>query len=361
MNRTFSLYLDVIRVTAAIVVVLYHFSYRRFSDGRYEAILKLNLGGDAVIVFFVVSGFIIAFSTDKNYATLGSFAFARFTRLISVAFPALLLGFMLDVQGARWYPEFYSADVYYPISLSEQLVRGLSFSNEWVWDPLRIGSNGPYWSLSYEAAYYTLFAIFVFLKGWLRVFLLILAIILFGLNILLLLPCWLLGVWLYRRMSNQNRPLQAPVALTIFAPLLIYILARYAGVPDELRLMTAKMISAEALANLRFSYDFIWYTCLALLVSWHLAGMHKWSSVRPVNKSTLAKPIRLAAVSSFSIYLFHYPVLHFLKPSFAASIPALDNDLGLISSTLIACFIFAAIFEHTIDLQRRYLRQLIAR
>ena len=56
MNRPFSVYLDLIRFTAAVLVYLWH-SNQRFLT---EAILPFSgYGHSAVIVFFVLSGFLI--------------------------------------------------------------------------------------------------------------------------------------------------------------------------------------------------------------------------------------------------------------------------------------------------------------
>ena len=55
-----SVYLDLMRAIAAFVVLLSHFAYPRFTDGAFLVIRDLNLGSDAVVVFFVLSGFVIA-------------------------------------------------------------------------------------------------------------------------------------------------------------------------------------------------------------------------------------------------------------------------------------------------------------
>ena len=222
MTRGFSTYLDLLRFGAAVVVLLSHFGYERISDGRWLWVRDLNLGSDAVIIFFVLSGYVIAHVAARPSSTMGRFAFDRVTRLVSVALPALLLGFALDRFGASIAPESYAGWFYNPLALSELLARGLSFTNEWGGMETRLGTNGPFWSLSYEAAYYALFAIAFFMTGARRMLLLILSCFLIGVNILILLPVWLMGVGLQRIMSGQfsvSRPLALFLAI---APIIAY-------------------------------------------------------------------------------------------------------------------------------------------
>ncbi|MEL6683483.1 MAG: acyltransferase [Pseudomonadota bacterium] len=358
MTAAFSLYLDALRALAAFVVVLSHLAYVRFTDGRYSAIENLQLGRDAVIVFFVVSGYVIAFSAAQKDKTLASFALARITRFASVVIPALLIGFALDVTGARLYPEFYNSAFYQPITLSEQLLRGLTFSNEWYWFPFRLGSNGPYWSLSYEAAFYIIFAIAAFTKGWKRTVYLICTCVLFGPNILLLLPCWLIGVWLYHRCLSGQIQTTLPPAALIYGPVFIYVLAQLVALPDVLRVITAGAISVDGFVALRFSGDFLWHNVLAMLCTLHLLGVYLHSQTKPLQLDLLKRPIRFLASASFSTYVLHYPVMQFLRPSMQADLSVFAQDLLLLGTTLMICLVFAAIFERSIDKQRLIFRTL---
>lgn len=63
MTRGFSIYLDALRLSAALLVLVSHIAYSRFSNGDLGWMRALNLGSDAVILFFVLSGFVIAFTT----------------------------------------------------------------------------------------------------------------------------------------------------------------------------------------------------------------------------------------------------------------------------------------------------------
>jgi hypothetical protein len=77
MHPGLSFYLDLIRFISALEVFLYHIGLARF-------------GHEAVIVFFVLSGYVISYTAKNNDRTIGRYAISRFTRVYSVALPALV-------------------------------------------------------------------------------------------------------------------------------------------------------------------------------------------------------------------------------------------------------------------------------
>ena len=104
MPRGFSLYLDAVRFLVAVFVVVSHTGHKRFSHGPLQALHMLDMESDAVIVFFVLSGFVIAFTTFTRQRGAQAFAEARLARLYSVVIPALILTFLLDTAGAHLFP-----------------------------------------------------------------------------------------------------------------------------------------------------------------------------------------------------------------------------------------------------------------
>jgi peptidoglycan/LPS O-acetylase OafA/YrhL len=354
MTRGFSIYLDFLRFGAAFVVMLSHFAYPRYSEGRWLWVRDLNLGSDAVIVFFVMSGLVIALVAERKQTGIGGFAFDRTTRLVSVALPALVVGFVLDRAGAWAMPSAYSGWFYNPLPFSEQLLRGLSFSNEWWGLTTRLGTNGPYWSLSYEAAFYMLFAVGFYLRGGRRITLLALGAWLFGPNILMLMPAWLLGVWGYKRIARGDLPDGVKALAIAGLPVLAYGCALALNVPDLLRTLTAPLDQAW---NLRFSDEPVWNTLLALMVVAHLIGM-----AGLLSQSSLARFASLAAWlagGSFSLYLVHYPVLQFFGSILPPMrYPALD-DIILLGTVLLICALFAQAFERPLALWRTLLQNAV--
>lgn len=346
MNRGFSLWLDVLRVLATVTVVISHWAYPRFTNGDYIIIRDWNLGSDAVIVFFVISGLVIAYAAgrDGNGTT---FTFNRLTRLWSVLIPALLLTFVFDRLGVGIRPEAYPEQFYHPHDFGDFMLRGATFSNEFhLFDRMRLGTNGPLWSLSYEAAYYALFAAAMFLSGIKRYVVLAAIIALVGIPILMLMPAWLMGVFVWHAVrKGRYVPQSTGIALLLAlgAPAL-YALGIAIGLPAILLDQTAAALNVEhAHRVLGFSNEFIWNAIIGLLTTLHLFGMARlWQS-----RGTDMRWVRWAAGASFSVYVTHYPALHLLDAvmpeTMAGRYPAL-----LIGSLLVG-LVFAAIFERNLN------------
>ena len=97
MNRPTSLYLDLMRPIAALVVMLSHVSQTTLTDGQMEVFAYT--GTEAVDVFFVLSGFVIAHVCATREGGWRDYAISRATRIYSVAMPALLLTAAVDAIG----------------------------------------------------------------------------------------------------------------------------------------------------------------------------------------------------------------------------------------------------------------------
>ena len=107
MNKSVSLYLDLVRFLAAVIVVIVHANHERFTGGLPILWRLSGLGNDAVMVFFVLSGFVIAYVSDQKERSLEDYMVSRLARLYSVVVPALLLTVLLDWLGARIDPTLY--------------------------------------------------------------------------------------------------------------------------------------------------------------------------------------------------------------------------------------------------------------
>lgn len=206
LNREVSLYLDVCRFLAAVMVFVSHAANRQISGGFLWQIG--GFGEDAVAVFFVLSGFVIGYVTDVRETDARSYAVNRLARLYSVALPALVLTFLLDAAGAALRPEFYSP-AYIAYGAGDQPWRaatGLLFLNE-IWNTHTVmGSNGPYWSMGFEAWYYIAFGLAVFGPARWRIPACLLALVIAGPKIAALFPLWLGGVALFHFMKRASLP-----------------------------------------------------------------------------------------------------------------------------------------------------------
>jgi peptidoglycan/LPS O-acetylase OafA/YrhL len=186
-NRT-EIMLDLLRWGSACLVAVGHLRNLLFVDygDLYAPSLQLRLfyfatgfGNEAVIVFFVISGYLVGGKLALEGAapgTLINYFVHRFSRIYIVLLPALALTFALDVAGASlpggvvlyqkggWSSALYfaSADRH---SLATLLCNALNLQDAYC---ETFGSNGPLWSLAYEWFYYITFPFLLMLVSNLR-------------------------------------------------------------------------------------------------------------------------------------------------------------------------------------------------
>ena len=360
MNKQFSVYLDAVRFFAAFVVFASHLAYERFTEGRYLWIRELNLGSDAVVIFFVLSGFLIAHSIREKDASYGRYVFNRMTRLYSVVFPALILTFVFDAIGRGQESELYVPPWYMDLSLPQILVHGLSFSNEFWFAIVRLGSNGPLWSLSYEFMYYMIFGVYVFMRGFERIGLILLLCLISGPAILMLMPIWFMGVLVYSFTKNHVFSLSRFYALVLtLVPLILYMFFLTIKLPDFLMQLTLLWFGEDVVASVfRFSDEFIWNAIIGVLFGLHLFGAYHLCLLRQESsEKAVSRFIRWLAGGSFTLYVVHYPALMMMQ-SFAIW-EGLTHDLYLCVSVLVICYLCAAFSERQLGPLRRLLQKTI--
>src|SRR5271167_106999 len=107
MTDALSLYLDALRFGAAFTVFVSHYSTGRISGGLFW---QFDGGRTAVLVFFVLSGFVIAWVSDTRERTLEEYGLSRVARLYSVIIPAFVLTAVLDSVGKTIDPTLYGPE-----------------------------------------------------------------------------------------------------------------------------------------------------------------------------------------------------------------------------------------------------------
>jgi peptidoglycan/LPS O-acetylase OafA/YrhL len=126
-----------------------------------------GLGHEAVIVFFVISGYLVGGLAVIRYPLRGfdlaDFAVHRIGRIYTVLVPALLLGGMLDWLGLRFFnaSNLYTAPAHLDFVIANNLNLPtfiLNLVNLQAIAGQRLGSNSPLWSLAFEWWYYVIFA-----------------------------------------------------------------------------------------------------------------------------------------------------------------------------------------------------------
>jgi peptidoglycan/LPS O-acetylase OafA/YrhL len=233
--------MDLVRAGAAIAVVWNHcFNMLMMpvtpGDGIGYVLLarSASFGRDAVMVFFVISGYWIARSVTASVAadrwSWPNYTINRLSRLYIVLVPALVLGLILDGGGrflldvAPYRALGFQQIAFYDVGahISPSIVIGnLLFLQDMLVPPL--GSNAPLWTLSREFWYYVWFpALLLAARGrpcWPALALTVVTAILAP-SAVALFGCWLLGAgvaWLEPRITKLQgeKDWVRPVALLI--------------------------------------------------------------------------------------------------------------------------------------------------
>lgn len=158
--------IDLLRFLAALVVVLYHFTYRGFhanhaSPVDYPALgTVFRWGYLGVELFFIISGYVVLLSTQGK--TLGQFFASRVKRL----YPAYLAGCTLTFVLMRLFGPAYHAPGW--SSMLDAPLRGYLVNLTMLQKFFDVTDiDAVYWTLAYEIQFYFLMAVFLAF-GWLR-------------------------------------------------------------------------------------------------------------------------------------------------------------------------------------------------
>lgn len=345
----FSVYLDLLRVGAAYFVLLFHMMNHQMGP---EWLLRLipDHGHDAVILFFVLSGYVIAAATErKKMRGAREYFLDRASRVYSVALPALMLSALL---GMFFQPLLKPLAPYSSGELAATTVINLFFLGQsWSLKAL-VFFNQPYWSLCYEVMYYIGFGVFTFATGRARWLGLLFVALISGPKVLLLLPCWLLGVLAY---TQRNRlPLKARLAFVVafvMPAVVLYTLHRL-GFGSFVRSYTNSLWSDWGV-ELERSNDFPIDYITAILVAINLYG------ARYVNIIFLRRwkaGVAEAASFSFTLYLIHFPLIFLAINVFGAHADIKSFLIGAVGIPLV-CYLLSKITEQ----KRLTLRNLMNR
>lgn len=333
MNKNTSLYLDFIRILAALTVMIGHLSGKRFMDGfLWQFGLLMD---DAVVVFFVLSGFVIAYASSTSQNTPRRYIEARLARLYSVALPALLLTTLLDALGQSLAPELYNASWNYKALTPASFMQGLFFINQ-IWFNLNeLGSLLPYWSLGYEVWYYVLFGVVCFARKyrW-PIFLFVCAVI--GPKILLLAPIWCMGLLAYHFACRRT----LSDALGSSALLLSCI-----GLVIHYLWLKPWVVSHGILPEVLGVDHFLERYLIAVLFTLHLVGFVWLSRYLPTLSLAWEKAIRWVAGGTFTLYLMHLPIAQCLIAMSPWSPQRWQQRLLVLLGTLLLIYLLAEITE----------------
>ncbi|GGY25510.1 acyltransferase family protein [Pseudoduganella albidiflava] len=307
MSREFSLYLDALRFLAALMVVVYHMNMRWLST---EILPLSGHGHAAVMVFFVLSGYVISTIHAKRENTPAEYWASRLSRFYSLAIPVVLATPLLDLAGAALRPDIYQGWTTHGLA-PVRIATSLAWLNE-VWTiSIMSFSNTPYWSLCYEMWYYIMFAVCVFTAGRTRVLLLAGCALVVGPKILLLAPVWAMGVVVHRWRLLQRTSFATGLALFL-GSIVAFGLFQHYRLTDLGSAWMRSLVGETWHHQLTFSRFALTDYLLGMIVAAHFVGAR---AVAPMLLGRilvpLERPIRWLAGYTFSLYLMHQPLLLF--------------------------------------------------
>ena len=357
LSSAHSAYLDFVRFSAATTVLLGHMMKDGF-DMSWAPIAHFS--HEAVVVFFVMSGFIIYSSTAARGSDGLDYLVARASRIYSVALPAVLFSLALSLLvGWKAQQLIPSLPAWRPFSLAD-IAGSLLFINE-SWSAFRPSTqltlNGPYWSLCYEVWYYVVFGLFYFVRSPWRWPLVILACLAAGPQVIALMPIWCLGAWLaarYARLSQWTRHFAWFVF--VCGPLLIVAIKvsgidhsikgqLHTTIPGFWRLEASQRLVTDHVAGLAIAAHLYAFSFLGPAV--HRVFEH----LRPIF-------VRLAGFS-FTLYLFHRPMTdlagHLVPPTWR-TLPA---SMLAVLVFLVLCWLISLGTEQRLPAWRAVLNRML--
>lgn len=332
-----SIILDLIRGVSAQIVVFGHgISYFGIFTFLHEPNFPW-MQNIAVLIFFLLSGFLISYSTvkrseiDENYG-FGQYFADRFSRIYTAFIPSILFILILDSVSKRINPELYS---YIEAFNVKTFVGNLLMLQDYSifhfiphhYKITSFGSARPFWSLAIEWWIYLFFGylFLVILKknkiNILNVIVLSFFSIVPVFNLITgkadgLTTFWLFGALVYL-MSTLNILKEVSLIFKILFLALISCLA---------------IIRAYWVMN---GYDPIFAFLLAIAL-WIIIDVFKDTNF----SSTTIRLIRFTASYSYTLYLIHYSVLDFIYTHFNHSLnPYLLFVIGFLISNITSILI----------------------
>ena len=352
--------IDAGRGIAALLVLLFHVRSALFAPyadfAPHNSAMAIfytatSFGHAAVIVFFVLSGFLVGGAVLRMDAParLPAYGLDRAVRIMPVTIGAIAVSLILaTVQSARTGLPSCAAN---PAMIFGNLLNLQGFGAAVLCNNLAL------WSVSNEVSYYALFPVLAALctgrrtYGFVVAGLIGLAALVFCLvatplderNVALYFPVWLLGSALWFKAVPRGKT-------SVMLP--VFLVALLASRSDLAR---SWFLASDALLALSFA------GLLGSLIGCPLS-IPAWAG-------TMARPAgRLVAWLSgisFSLYVTHYPLVRFFADwgnDGGLNLPAHGISSGLAASFVLltlVCLAFATLFSQVFEVSRAEFRQRI--
>ncbi len=320
-SPAFSVKLDIARGLAASMVMIAHFrvhffeSYDNLSDHYHNVInyclfFITRFGHESVMVFFVLSGYLVGGTFLKEYLQGNpdwlKYLVNRFARMWTVLIPALIAGAIIDYITLKINPSTPGAEDFNIKNF---------FGNFFFLQNIRtstFGTNAPLWSLANEFWYYILWPVILIITG-LRLKLIFKLFILsaFGVvcyhiapDVIALFPVWISGATICFVKDNKLFRYRA------------FIILNYV-------FLIAAILFSSLQRNLT-GYYILGLAVFLLILQWQYAREFNFNFF-------ISKISHFFSEFSFSLYAVHYFFMYLLFniAQYYFKIPILLKDAGI--------------------------------
>ncbi|AVB24521.1 acyltransferase [Pseudomonas syringae pv. syringae] len=358
-SPSLSVYIDLLRVICALSVMIEHYP---FSIGVERFFTATNYAYDAVVVFFVLSGYVISYSADTFEKNKMDYAANRMARILPVALAAVVLSaiFFYAVGGSR-------VDLYGDVSQKTNwvmiFIQSITFTNQ-VWSSNEQPfANGPYWSLAFEVWCYVIYGVMFYYRGWIRALLLVLLIVMLGPKQLIILPMWLAGSLVYYARFKVALP-KPLLYVLLLLPIAIYFFVQATMPRDWSYIYAGRNVEKILGFGLDGAANFGWGYLLAILMSLHLYAFQRLFNEVNVNLNVLfSRVVKFFAGYTFTLYLFHVPIIKFILAVTGLSKNDLLGGYGFVVYGVVfaAVYFIGNVVEHKKALFRGWAHFIIGR
>jgi peptidoglycan/LPS O-acetylase OafA/YrhL len=308
-NRIFEI--ECLRGFAALYVVLFHVLRPELQEYSYILSIPFRFGQEAVILFFLLSGFSINYSWSKRQEkSFPIFARDRLVRIMPIFLVALLITYVCTALAAQdWVDMDLGTLIGNALMLQDRPRPGT------IVEPYM--GNQALWSLSYEVAFYLFYYVLVrFTPPAHRTFVVGITSVVFFL-VMLVYPnqlsrflayfcIWWLGAVMSEIHLGRVRAKEFFLALLPvgFVALCLAVLAANTSVPIDIG------------ASVLFPYLELRHFAGALVIALAMFG---WSLIGWKGFRLLFAPFALLAPVSYAVYVLHFPIMADMRESLELS------------------------------------------
>ncbi|MFP9116205.1 acyltransferase family protein [Flavobacterium sp. RNTU_13] len=369
MNKLKSFYLEVLRIIASFYVFIYHVSSEDIAGKQYisspQFTEKFGLlyakSHCYVMVFFVLSGYLITMSGTRPNVTFKKFMVARLGRIYSVMLPAIIFSIIVSILLVNLYPQLF-ADIENYNFLVPRFFLNLSFLSQAYTLCATPPLETALWSVQYEVMYYVLFAVFVLYKGKWKWPLFGAIICLTFPKVLLLFPVWLLGSVLYIKEKKIKMNFIVSLVLSsVSTVLLIYYIHNVEQMPLQKSTADNTLFGYK----LFFSWNYLADYLFGLIVVLNMLSVFKLSEYISKyfenNKifDWLYDKSRIVGNCTFTLYLFHTPLLFLFTSVLPYDRFNLMHVYSLIVLVCVVVYFIARVTEWKVDFWRNSFERVV--